>query len=158
MNKKGFSLVELTISLILVALVLFSMMNLLVSIKDFDVEVSDYNNNIVSQQMIVKAINNDIIQNGLTSIGTYDSTNKNISLTVGGTTKYIQLINDGKTVIYYSNKNTPILSETLCSTCGRFTNISTNKAGNVNTGEVVKIIIEHLNSDFNCEITYYKAN
>lgn len=156
MNKKGFTLVELTISLVLVALVLFSMMNLLVSIRDYDVEASDYNNNIVSKQMIVKAINNDIIQNGLTSVGT--STNTRISLNVGGTTKYIQIINSGKTLIYYSNINTPILSETLCSTCGTFKKISTNKTGNVTTGEVVKITIEHSNNDFNCEITYYKAS
>ena len=161
MDKKGFSLVELSISLVLIAIILFSMMNLLTSVKDFDVSSTDYTNNIISKEAVVKAINNDIVQNKLTSLE-YDANDKNtLTINVGSSIKTIQIVNNGKTIIYYSLGNiaNPIFSETLCSTCGKYKSISVNReSGNVNVGEVVKIIIEHSNKDYNCEITYYRAN
>jgi prepilin-type N-terminal cleavage/methylation domain-containing protein len=158
MNKKGFTLVELSISLVLVCVVLFTMMNLLVSVKDFDVESREYNNNIISKEIIVKTINDDIKRNGITNIGTYNSNDKSLTLTVGGVSKTIKITNDGKTVLYYSDANAPILSETLCSTCGKYTSITPSKTGTINTNDVIKILITHLEENYNCEITYYKSN
>lgn len=64
MNKKGFSLIELVVSITLISIVLISLINTLVKLKEIYTMVNDNAEIEVSTSSIVRIINNDFINNG----------------------------------------------------------------------------------------------
>ena len=97
MNKKGFTLIELIFSLVLVSIVLIFIMSLLSDLKREDSLNSSRSADLLTRSNIISLIENDIINKGVSSIS---ESNKNGS--------YINIkidFNDNttKNLIVYSN-------------------------------------------------------
>ena len=99
MNKKGFTLIELIVSLALLSIVLVFMFNLLVILKGEE-KVSALDMKLaVNQSIISKHINNDIISNK--QIKNVSCTSISCDITFNnGINKNIILSNDNKTISY----------------------------------------------------------
>ena len=114
MDKKGFTLIELMISISLLSIVLIFMMNTLVKLRDTSLASGEETNLLVGQAIISKTINNDIILNG--GVSSYECTDNFIELTLmNNETRYIELNEEtnnleANTVITYRN---PSLSEAI---------------------------------------------
>ena len=90
MNKKGFTLIELMISISLLSIVLIFMMNTLVKLRDTSLASGEETNLLVGQAMISKTINNDIILNG--GVKNYECLDNRVTLTLmTNKIRYIEL-------------------------------------------------------------------
>ena len=63
MNKKGFTLIELIVSVILVSVVMVSLSSALVDIKNTSVEVQANTDVIITSSAISRVLNNDVVEN-----------------------------------------------------------------------------------------------
>ena len=115
MNKKGFTLVELMVSITLLSIVLIFMMNTLVKLRDTNVAEGVETNLVVMQALIGKEINSDILKNG--GIVNIEQVNGYLILTLGfnnTTYRKLSISNDNKTLKYeVYNKGTNEAIDTL---------------------------------------------
>ena len=63
MNKKGFTLIELTVSLVLVSIVMVSLTSSLVDIRNDAAEVKEISDIVIFKSTLARAINNDVVAN-----------------------------------------------------------------------------------------------
>lgn len=158
-NKKGFTLIELMVSIVLLSIVLVFMMNTLIKLRDTNLASGVETNILVGQAIISKTINTDILSSG--GISSYTCAGKTVALNLNDGTKREILLND-------ANNSTNVKEKTILT----YNNISTNetilirKTSNGYTygdfscdtisGKVIRIIITiKENSEYNSEILYY---
>ena len=107
-NKNGFTLVEVSVSIALLAVVLIFIINFLTIIKSSEDEVSLDTKLMINSSLISKAINRDILsEDGIASC-TCTLINCDITL-ASGVSRRLYLSNDGLTIYYYDVTNGEML-------------------------------------------------
>ena len=84
MNNKGVTLVEILVSVALIALVMVFLFNILASLKTEDSLNSDRNNDSLNRATITRLIQNDLTQNKLTTVKSCTSPSGSVCLELNG--------------------------------------------------------------------------
>lgn len=103
--KKGFTLVELAISVALLSVVMIFLLNFLKQINEEDVGIDDVSNLILNKNVISETINKDIHNNG--GIQAVSCTSATCDITLNNVTRNISLVNN--TLTYTDTTNNIIL-------------------------------------------------
>lgn len=117
-NNKGFTLVELVISITLLSIVLVFMMKVLISLKNKEDANGINTKLLVNQTIISKTLNNDNIKNDIKNIQYCEADKKDCVLIefAIGTSKKLQLLNNANNCYYtisYSDNNFDINSDSI---------------------------------------------
>lgn len=154
-NKKGFTLVELVLSVALLSIVLVFMMAALVELKDKEKTNGADAKMLVNQAIIAKTVNSDIITLGLDSISACASMDCFYLIYKDGSEKTLKLMSDKRTLIYGNDATTDII-RTL-PTGRNYSSIHYYIYGNL---EVLRISISKVykNEDYDVEIYNYMGN
>lgn len=173
MNKKGFTLVELMVSIALLSIVLIFMMNTLVKLRDTSTAEGVQTNLMTGQAIISSTINSDIIKNGgiLSSIE-YSSNLQNIILEYNTTNVYrkIEIVPSKQALKYIdcsdiscSTTKEVLLNKSL-PTGYQFLGMESNTLTDTTGASLKKIIIKVGNNDgqelskYNIEILDYQSS
>lgn len=154
-NKKGFTLVELVLSVALLSIVLVFMMAALVELKDKEKTNGADAKMLVNQAIIAKTVNSDIITLGLDSISACASMDCFYLIYKDGSEKTLKLMSDKRTLIYGNDATTDII-RTL-PTGRNYSSIHYYIYGNL---EVLRISVSKVykNEDYDVEIYNYMGN
>ncbi len=134
--KKGFSLVELIISIILLTIVLIFMLGLLVRLNNKKEDASDLGI-LIDQAIISKKINGDVLNLGGIESVVCDTTSCTITYGIGQT-KYIALSVDKKTITYGTISEIEIAKTLPDEYEYDTTTVSNNIYSNIN---LIKIVV-----------------
>lgn len=152
MNKKGFTLVELTISIALLSIVMLFMFNFLTIIKKDEHTINESTEMLLNKALIAKEINEDIKTNG--GLTNASCTNIRCDITLkNGKRKAIRL-NDTKKIITYENITDNRIELTKEINEEFEYNLSMNKTGNLT---IIKIQVPS-NENYNINIVDYQTN
>lgn len=154
-NKKGFTLVELVLSVTLLSIVLIFMMAMLVDLKDKEKSNGADAKLLVNQAIISNTINTDIIKYGLESVSACASMNCFILSFGDGTEKTLKLMSDNQTLFYGNERSTDFI-RTLPN--GRkYSSIHYYLYANL---EIIRISVSKVykNEDYDAEIYNYMGN
>ena len=154
-DKRGFTLVELVLSVTLLSIVLIFMMTALVELKDKENENGADAKLLVNQAIISKTINSDIIVSGLESISACADMNCFNLTFSNGTTKTLKLMADNQTIFYGSEEVTDFI-RTLPSD-RKYSSIHYYIYANL---ELIKITVSKVykTEDYDIEIYNYMGN
>lgn len=120
MNKKGFTLVELIVSIVLLLIVSSFMMNLLVQLKTKEKDLEYSFEMELNSAFISKMINGSVVKNG--GINDIECTSSSCEIQFNNnSTRFIDITNDNKTLVYRDEEK-EIIARTLPS--GTYKNIS----------------------------------
>lgn len=154
-NKKGFTLVELVLSVTLLSIVLIFMMAMLVDLKDKEKSNGADAKLLVNQAIISNTINTDIIKYGLESVSACASMNCFILSFGDGNEKTLKLMSDNQTIFYGNERSTDFI-RTLPN--GRkYSSIHYYIYANL---EIIRISVGKVykNEDYDAEIYNYMGN
>lgn len=152
MNKKGFTLVEITISIALLSIVMVFMFNFLTIIKKDEDTINEATEMLLNKSLIAKEINKDIKESG--GITSSSCTNIRCDITLkNGKQKAIKL-DDTKKILTYENitDNKIELAKELKGDLEY--NLILNKSDNLT---VIKIQVPS-NEEYNINIVDYQTN
>ena len=154
-NKKGFTLVELVLSVTLLSIVLIFMMAMLVDLKDKEKSNGADAKLLVNQAILSNTINTDIIKYGLESVSACASMNCFILSFGDGNEKTLKLMSDNQTIFYGNERSTDFI-RTLPN--GRkYSSIHYYIYANL---EIIRISVGKVykNEDYDAEIYNYMGN
>ena len=137
MNKKGFTLVEVIVSVVLVSVIMVSMLASLVKLRDTYTVIHENSDVIVYTSSIARVINNDLMKNNGIRYSSCTMDGRKCELILGNDSKRrIDILEEGAEVDLgdYSNKN--IIHERITTTL-RYTD--TTKAENEDIGNLIYI-------------------
>ena len=152
MNKKGFTIVELIISVAILSIVLVFALNLLVVLKEKEMNLDTDTDMVLNQTFVSKKINGDIIKNG--GIKSLNCTTTKCDFTFNNEVSKILTITNNRKTIKYENEENIELTRTLPkSTYG---NIEVEEFLNY-TGGTLRIITIDVDgySDYKIELLDY---
>lgn len=152
MNKKGFTIIELIISVSILTIVMVFALNLLVVLKEQETSLDTDTDMILNQAFVSKKINGDIIKNG--GIKLLNCTTTKCDFTFNNDVKKTLTLTNNKKTIKYENKENVELTRTLPqSTYG---NIKVLEFFNYTSGtlRIITINVEGY-SDYKIELLDY---
>ena len=152
MNKKGFTIVELIISVSILSIVMVFALNLLVVLKEQETSLDTDTNMILNQAFVSKKINGDIVKNG--GIKSLNCTTTKCDFTFNNEEKKTLTLTNNKKTIKYENEEYVELTRTLPkSTYG---NIEVEEFLNYTGGTLRIITIDVVGySDYKIELLDY---
>ena len=142
MNKKGFTLIELIVSVILVSVVMVSLSSALVDIRRNSEEAQENTNVIITTSTISRVINNDIVKNDGIRFVECDPNGEECGLVLGNNAKRTLTIKDVTDttkikINYVPDENIYLKCKTATCEFGR-----TNYLGTIVVGREDKLISE----------------
>ena len=152
MNKKGFTIVELIISVAILSVVMVFALNLLVILKEQETSLETDTDMVLNQAFVSKKINGDIVTNG--GIKLLNCTTTKCDFTFNNdVTKTLTLTNNKKTIKYENDENVE-LTRTLPK--GTYDNINVQEFLNYTGGTLRIITIDVVGySDYKIELLDY---
>lgn len=152
MNKKGFTIVELIISVAILSIVLVFALNLLVVLKEKETSIDTDTDMVLNQAFVSKKINGDIVKNG--GIKSLNCTTTKCDFTFNNEEKKTLTLTNNKKTIKYENEENVELTRTLPkSTYG---NIEVEEFLNYTGGTLRIITIDVVGySDYKIELLDY---
>lgn len=152
MSKKGFTIVELIISVAILSIVLVFALNLLVVLKEKETSIDTDTDMVLNQAFVSKKINGDIVKNG--GIKSLNCTTTKCDFTFNNEEKKILTLTNNKKTIKYENEENIELTRTLPkSTYG---NIEVEEFLNYTGGTLRIITIDVVGySDYKIELLDY---
>ncbi len=147
MNRNGFTIVELIISVAILTIVMVFALNLLVVLNEKEINLDVDTNMVLNQAFVSKKINGDIIKNGGIKLLNCTTTYCNFTFN-NDVTKKMSLINNKKT-IKYENEDYVEFTRTLPE--GSYGNIVVKEFLNYSMG-TLRIITINLQDYPNYEI------
>lgn len=151
-NKKGFTLVEITISIALLSVVMVFMFNFLTMIRKDEDTIGETTEMLLNKSLIAKVINEDIKKSG--GITSVSCTNIRCDITLKNGKQKAILINDTLNKITYQNITDNKIELTKELTGDLQYNLILNKTDNLT---VIKIQVP-LNEEYNVNIVDYQTN
>ena len=152
MSKKGFTIVELIISVAILSIVLVFALNLLVVLKEKEMNLDTDTDMVLNQAFVSKKINGDIIKNG--GIKSLNCTTTKCDFTFNNeVSKTLTITNNKKTIKYENEENIELTRTLPKSTYG---NIEVEEFLNY-TGGTLRIITIDVEgySDYKIELLDY---
>ena len=152
MSKKGFTIVELIISVAILSIVLVFALNLLVVLKEKETSIDTDIDMVLNQAFVSKKINGDIVKNG--GIKSLNCTTTKCDFTFNNEEKKTLTLTNNKKTIKYENEENVELTRTLPkSTYG---NIEVEEFLNYTGGTLRIITIDVVGySDYKIELLDY---
>lgn len=152
MSKKGFTIVELIISVAILSIVLVFALNLLVVLKEKETSIDTDTDMVLNQAFVSKKINGDIVKNG--GIKSLNCTTTKCDFTFNDEEKKTLTLTNNKKTIKYENEENVELTRTLPkSTYG---NIEVEEFLNYTGGTLRIITIDVVGySDYKIELLDY---
>lgn len=152
MNKNGFTIVELIISVTILSIVMVFALNLLVVLKEKETSLDTDTDMVLNQAFVSKKINGDIVKNG--GIKSLNCTTTKCDFTFNNELKKTLTLTNNKKTIKYENEENVELTRTLPkSTYG---NIEVEEFLNYTGGTLRIITIDVVGySDYKIELLDY---
>ena len=152
MNKNGFTIVELIISVTILSIVMVFALNLLVVLKEKETSLDTDTDMVLNQAFVSKKINGDIVKNG--GIKSLNCTTTKCDFTFNNDVKKTLTLTNNKKTIKYENEENVELTRTLPkSTYG---NIEVEEFLNYTGGTLRIITIDVVGySDYKIELLDY---
>lgn len=152
MNKNGFTIVELIISVTILSIVMVFALNLLVVLKEKETSLDTDTDMVLNQAFVSKKINGDIFKNG--GIKSLNCTTTKCDFTFNNEEKKTLTLTNNKKTIKYENEENVELTRTLPkSTYG---NIEVEEFLNYTGGTLRIITIDVVGySDYKIELLDY---
>ena len=154
MNKKGFTLVEIIVSISLVSVVMIFLFQIITTIKNIYDKQNNKNDIKITVAVITREVERDLSSFGLVGVPTKtcDMTNNNIIPSTATNVKCIKLIYDGNNVknnegyiVYYQNNGKYFLGYKR----GKDNIIETQTVREINVAPKEDVIISTVNSEDN---------
>ena len=154
MNKKGFTLVEIIVSISLVSVVMIFLFQIITTIKNIYDKQNNKNDIKITVAVITREVERDLSSFGLVGVPTKtcDMTNNNIIPSTATNVKCIKLIYDGNNVknnegyiVYYQNNGKYFLGYKR----GKENIIETQTVREINVAPKEDVIISTVNSEDN---------
>ncbi len=151
MMKKGFTLVELLVSIVLLSIVMLFMTNFVLSFKEQKKESNIDVNLMTNQAAISKTINYDVATYGIDDVECESSIKCTITFD-DESSKTIELTNNKNSIKYYNSSNVYLIRTLSSDTFEEITYSSEE----LEYGTFYKIVISLTNNqDYNIEIYDY---
>ncbi len=152
MRKKGFTVVELIISVAILSIVMVFALNLLVVLKEKDTNINEDTDMILNQAFVSKKINGDIIDNG--GIKSLNCTTTRCDFVFNNDVSKTLTLTNNKRTIKYENEENIELNRTL--PISSYDNIKVEEYLNYINGTLRIITIDVVGySDYKIEILDY---
>jgi len=146
-NKKGFTLIELTISVALLSLIMVFLLNFLTEVKKDEIGINEETEKILNKEIIAKTLNEDIKSaGGINNIACIDNA---CSINLDNETTKELTMNNGKLTYKDLTNNKVILTKKLDSS---YAIILTQ------TSDLTLIKITGSNKEYDIDITDYQTN
>ncbi len=117
MNKKGFTLVEVIVSVVLVSVILVSLLTTLVKLRESYTVVHENSDVVIYSSSISRIINNDLIDNNGVRYATCNSTGTECELILGNEKKRkLEILTINSNPEEQTDKNNKIIHENIKST------------------------------------------
>lgn len=103
LNKKGTTLAEVIISIVLISVVLVFMVRLLIDLNNMETNTTYASDNQINRSEIIRAIGNDLNEKVLVSVSDVNSTPSNLNITFRFNDGTSSVLNATSEVLTYTN-------------------------------------------------------